>query len=148
MLLTTHYPLHYSLLNLTSLLLLYLLRTAHYSQLTTNYYCLQATPSQMEQLGLLPNKKTVLVVGGGDGVGSRPQIEPPPCTLTAACNRSVQPRATQPAGARWDRDRAHSLTHYTLTYSLLTLYLPASLRLLTLSTYLLTSRKPLEDHTD
>jgi len=25
----------------------------------------------MEQLGLLPNKKTVLVVGGGDGVGSR-----------------------------------------------------------------------------
>ena len=30
----------------------------------------------MEQLGLLPNKKTVLVVGGGDGVGSRPQIEP------------------------------------------------------------------------
>ena len=56
-LLTTHYPLHYSLLNLTpyyfstycSLL------TTHNSQLTTNYYCLQATPSQMEQLGLLTN---------------------------------------------------------------------------------------------
>jgi len=34
----------------------------------------QATPSQMEQLGLLPNKKTVLVVGGGDGVGSLSKI--------------------------------------------------------------------------
>jgi len=34
----------------------------------------QATPSQMEQLGLKPNLKTVLVVGGGDGVGSLEKI--------------------------------------------------------------------------
>jgi len=34
----------------------------------------QATPEQMEQLGLLPGKKTVLVVGGGDGVGSLSKI--------------------------------------------------------------------------
>ena len=28
----------------------------------------------MEQLGLLPNKKTVLVVGGGDGVTGGAQV--------------------------------------------------------------------------
>ena len=80
----------------------------------------QATPSQMEQLGLLPNKKTVLVVGGGDGVGTRSLIEPRPATAcntgcNTGCNAGCITGCTGRSGKGGDTYSRTSLTNSSRT---------------------------------
>ena len=71
----------------------------------------RATDARLDALGLLPNKKTVLVVGGGDGVGSLASIvDTTASQLAEDCPGAAQVGSRAPARSAQQPTYAHQRT--------------------------------------